>query len=394
MKIGFMGFEFLSPNKGCEALAYAFLSVLSDYFRSRGDLVVYNFTAYELGLIPEKFPDIQFIKVPFKLKDFKFRYLRALRHCDVVFDVTMGDSFSDLYAWDYYRYLLKEKLVASRLSKRYILLPQTYGPFLHKKALRMAKPVFTRSFQIYCRDELSQQLLEKLGIQDSILTSDMAFRLPYHKELYRFAKTTKQRIGINVSGLLYKGGFHSENQFGLTLDYKELIQDLIEYFLNSGEKYEVHLIPHVIDEREDAKDDDTKVINLLKNKYPGVIAAPMFETPIEAKSYISNMDVFIGARMHAAIAAFSSGVVTIPVSYSRKFEGLFHSAEYHFLVNGREENNRSAFLKTVQFVDHKKELKEAQRNSMQRIQEFNTIFERNMVALLQSIDPKGHQGRE
>ena len=32
MKIGLMGFEFTSPNKGCEALSYSFLAILEKYF--------------------------------------------------------------------------------------------------------------------------------------------------------------------------------------------------------------------------------------------------------------------------------------------------------------------------------------------------------------------------
>jgi polysaccharide pyruvyl transferase WcaK-like protein len=54
--------------------------------------------------------------------------------------------------------------------------------------------------------------------------------------------------------------------------------------------------------------------------------APFFINPIEAKSYISGLDFFMGARMHACIAAFSSGVPVFPVSYSRKFFGLFRDS--------------------------------------------------------------------
>ena len=35
------------------------------------------------------------------------------------------------------------------------------------------------------------------------------------------------------------------------------------------------------------------------------------------------MDFFTGARMHACIAAISSGVPVYPMAYSRKFNGLF-----------------------------------------------------------------------
>ena len=40
---------------------------------------------------------------------------------------------------------------------------------------------------------------------------------------------------------------------------------------------------------------------MLKEEFPCAVLAPDFKNPIEAKSYISNMDVFIGARMHSTI---------------------------------------------------------------------------------------------
>jgi len=40
------------------------------------------------------------------------------------------------------------------------------------------------------------------------------------------------------------------------------------------------------------------------------------------------MDFFSGARMHACIAAFSSGVAVVPIAYSRKFAGVFGSLGY------------------------------------------------------------------
>ena len=54
-----------------------------------------------------------------------------------------------------------------------------------------------------------------------------------------------------------------------------------------------------------------------------LLLSPLFFSPIDAKSYISGMHFFIGSRMHATIAAFSSNVPVFPLAYSRKFNGLF-----------------------------------------------------------------------
>jgi colanic acid/amylovoran biosynthesis protein len=49
------------------------------------------------------------------------------------------------------------------------------------------------------------------------------------------------------------------------------------------------------------------------------------------------MDFFTGARMHACIAALSSGVPVLPMAYSRKFAGLFGTLGYHHMADCKTE---------------------------------------------------------
>lgn len=375
MKIGLMGFEFESANKGCEALVYSFLSIINDAITD--NTYIYNYSGTSLGKVPNNFNDVQFKNIVPKLKDINFKYIRSLKECDYIFDVTMGDSFSDIYSKSYYDGLARHKIVAEFMCKKYILLPQTYGPFEHESSAISAKKVFNKAYKIYCRDEMSQKLLEnKFNIKDSFLASDMAFVLPYDKMMYQFSN--EKKIGINVSGLLYRGGFHSENQFGLTVDYPVLVDKLIE---DLSAEYEVHLIPHVIDLNEDSYDDDYKTCEMLHKKFPNTILAPAFETPIQAKSYISNMDIFIGSRMHSTIASFSSAVVTIPISYSRKFEGLFGSLNYPYVVNAKEESTESAYELILKYIKNREVLSGAQYESMKIVSEKNLAFRESLTSL-------------
>lgn len=372
MKIGLMGFEFDSANKGCEALVYSFLSILGETINDK--VTIYNFSGTSLGKVPNNFTQYLFVNIPPKLKDFKMKYIRSLIGCDYIFDVTMGDSFSDIYSEEYYSYLIRNKQIVECLNNRYILLPQTYGPFEHEASADKAKKIFDKAYKIYCRDEISQKLLEdKFNIHNSILASDMAFVLPYEKGMYQFSDNNK--IGLNISGLLYKGGFHTENQFGLSLNYPELIDRIISDLM---ELYEVHLIPHVIDLKEDSYDDDYKTCEMLQKKFPNTILAPIFETPIQAKSYISNMDIFIGSRMHSTIASFSSGVATIPISYSRKFEGLFGSLNYPYVVNAKEESTESANELILKYINEYEQLSEVQSESMKIVEQKNSDFKKSL----------------
>ena len=201
--------------------------------------------------------------------------------------------------------------------------------------------------------------------------------LPFDKNMYTFSQ--KEKVGINISGLLYKGGFHKENQFGLSINYPKLIDKLIE---NLSINYEIHLISHVIDLDRNAYDDDYKVCKMFHEKYPNTILAPAFDTPIQAKSYISNMSVFIGSRMHSTIAAFSSEVLTIPVSYSRKFEGLFGSLNYPFIVNAKKESTDSAYELIMGYMNDREKISVIQQKSIKTINEKNVMFRESVNKLL------------
>ncbi len=355
MKIGLMGFELKSPNKGCEALAYAFIDFLYSV-RKDSELTVYLLDVDSSGDFPELYPKAQFVVVPVKLKDIKLRWIRTVAGCDVIFDITMGDGFSDIYDKDYCRYLIKIKSIIERVNKKYVLMPQTYGPFYDETIKRRALSIVKKAYKVYSRDIKSIEYLQENGADREIKEyCDLAFMLDYDSTKYP-QNGNKKKLGLNVSGLLWRGGFNGNNQFGLKINYREYTKRLIQKFSESNE-WEVHLIPHVIDLRNNAHDDDCFVITELHKEFPNTIVAPFFLNPIDAKSYISNMDCFIGARMHATIAAFSSGVPVIPVSYSRKFEGVYERLDYPYVIDGKINDTKIAYDKTIEYVLKYKSLK-------------------------------------
>ena len=176
----------------------------------------------------------------------------------------------------------------------------------------------------------------------------IAFLLPYEK--VEVSNGERRKVGLNVSGLLWNGGYTRDNQFGLKVNYQEYCKRIIDKFIEK--EYEVHLILHAYSQNLSSADNDLCAMIELRKKYGDkVIYSPEFKTPMEAKSYIAAMDVFIGARMHATIGAFSAEVPVIPFSYSRKFEGLFHSLNYKFIVHGCEDTTEEAVEKTIMWVD-------------------------------------------
>lgn len=251
---------------------------------------------------------------------------KEILKCDLILDIGGGDSFTDIYGLKRFLFLTISKFRVLANKVPLILSPQTIGPFKHWYTRRIAGWLAQKASMIFARDQLSYDYLinvMEVGAALVALSTDVAFALPYSKS--ETEKSDQLNIGINVSGLLFNGGYTGNNEFGLALDYPNLMRQIITYFIN--EKCKVHLIAHVIC-GDFVQEDDYAVSKLLADEFPEVVVLPPFLNPIEAKTAIAKMDFFMGARMHACIAALSSGVPVIPMAYSRKFGGLFGALGY------------------------------------------------------------------
>ncbi len=253
------------------------------------------------------------------------RQLKAvLSRCDIVLDIGEGDSFADIYGWKRLVFHLGTKLWAIRLGKILVFSPQTLGPFRHWMSGWWADRVMSRAALVCTRDGLSSDFYRARGLKRPLLEStDVAFALPYTP---RSRLPGRPQVGLNVSGLLWSGGYTGENQFGLRFDYRQLILDLVDWFQRQADA-DVWLVPHVVT-ADRAVEDDWRACQQVASARPGVQLAGPFPSPSAAKGFVSGLDFFAGARMHACIAAFSSGVPCVPMAYSRKFSGLFNSLGY------------------------------------------------------------------
>lgn len=266
--------------------------------------------------------------------------LPQVRSCDLVLDIGAGDSFSDIYGTGLFIRYAIAKATVHLAGRPLVVSPQTIGPFARSWVRRIAFASLGRSAAIFARDQLSIDFLREAGFtKPVVLASDVALRLPYAPPAPR-PSGGPLKVGINVSGLLMNGGYTRANMFGLKADYPTLMRRLIANFA-ARPGVEVHLVPHVISETFPVEDDwraSLALVEELDQVTPGRIRmAPKFATPSEAKSYIAGLDFFMGARMHACIAAFSSGVPVVPMAYSRKFSGLFDALGYPYTVDCTKE---------------------------------------------------------
>ena len=241
-----------------------------------------------------------------------------------LFDLTAGDSFSDIYGMERLERYAEPMDYAVECGTPLILGPQTFGPFKSDEGRALAERVFGRVALAVARDGLSAQCFEEVCGKAASVSTDLAFGLPFDAEALKLPHTDAPRVALNASGLLYDDALENTvKAFELRVDYRAFVHRVIEGLLDNG--YEVHLVPHV--------GADMAVNRVLSERYPGVIAHALTDTPVDVKNLICQMDLLIGSRMHATIAALSSGTAVVPVAYSRKFEGLFGGVGYKHVVD-------------------------------------------------------------
>jgi polysaccharide pyruvyl transferase WcaK-like protein len=267
-------------------------------------------------------------------------YFQILYEANLVADITGGDSFSDIYGFRRFFLGYLEKWPVIFLGKKLVLLPQTYGPFKKRITKMMARCILKRASLIYSRDragiEYVNALLNNRQNGKVRFAPDVAFildsREPKHIDISPL-KTIKTKnvtlVGLNVSGLLYNGGYTKNNMFGLKTDYRQMINAVIDLLMNHGNTV-VLLVPHVFPPPELEVESDPQACLAVYESASQKYKDRMFlirdqYNQNESKYIIGLCDFFIGSRMHACIAALSQGIPAVGLSYSKKFVGVFGS---------------------------------------------------------------------
>lgn len=305
--------------------------------------------------------------------------LQVIRHADLVIDIGEGDSWADIY--DSRRFLRQAgtKLAALRYRKPLVLAPQTIGPFNAPWRRLVANAIMSRARAVYARDHMSMAYLTKNRIcSETDEFIDVAFRLPFERRARD--EGGRPRVGLNISGLLYRGGYTGKNEFGLTLDYAELSHRLIEALIGMG--VEMHLLPHV---NGVGGESDLAIVPELKARYPFLIVPTTFGTASDAKTYMSGLDFVVGGRMHACIGAFSALTPVVPIAYSRKFNGLFGTLGYTHFVDGRADSTDIALTKILHGFATRGELASDAARGMARANERLAAYEKRLASILSTL---------
>lgn len=337
-------------NRGCVALSITAMSIIDKIFHEANEdykLYLTDSNVAETGVYHYSVDGLQ--QVIFEpCSHFSLNAKSLLKHivrekclgakkikdADFILDIGQGDSFADIYGKQRFELIDDIHKAARLFGKPYCLLPQTIGPFNVEKIRKQAVKSIEKATLVMARDKQSLDFVrETAPAQKNVCEYiDVAFFMPYKKIEF---SADYVHVGLNISALLWHGGYKGENQFGLKSDYQYVVRSLIDFFL-SLPNVMLHLIAHVVSSERHIENDYAVNYDLWMKygRNPRLVLAPLAFSPVDVKGYIAGMDFFMGARMHATIGAFSSGVPVVPMAYSRKFNGLFvDTLQYSYLAD-------------------------------------------------------------
>ena len=361
LKVGLIFHSAKSENLGVGALTVAEIEVLrraGERLGRKVDVTVFDWRDNRPSYVPPE--QARVVSLRMRQVYNPLGFWRMVRGQDAIVDIGAGDSFADIYGPERLKRLFAMKQVVHLARRPLVVAPQTIGPFTDPASSRRATATLRRSAIVATRDEKSTRAAHDLDPALKVIeASDVALRLPFTPPAPK-APDARPKVGLNVSGLLMSGGYNRKNMFGLSLDYPGLIRELIRRLVDHPSAPEVHLVPHVILHKRGGLEDDMQPSLDLAEEFKAqghpVTVAPAFASPSEAKSYIAGMDFFAGARMHACIAAFSSGVPVVPMAYSRKFEGLFGSLGYGYTVDCTSDDADTILTRVMDGYERRTEL--------------------------------------
>lgn len=251
--------------------------------------------------------------------------LKKLKDADIA--IALG---GDIFSSDYGSVSLKRHVATIEQAQAHgtptVFLAQSIGPFANATDVATMRGALGRSTLLTVRERLTQEYMAsafQLGPERAVLTADVAFLLePSPPER---ADAMLAHLGLEAGKFVAMSasqGITTFSTLGGDDAHDRAWIEAIETVLKTTD-HSVLIVPHVQSPRP-GNDDSRIAFRLLErlNFHPRVKAAFGPYTASDFKALIARSRYLVGERMHACIAALSSGVPLIAVGYSIKARGI------------------------------------------------------------------------
>ena len=290
----------------------------------------YGIPVVESFSLRDFLPPFCLMPFPARLRRF-WRWLQALRSADLVVEMSaityvgppIRPQTSVILGGRFYYFLF------SRIFRKpFLAWTQSFGPFSTRIVRLLARFDLGSQPIIFCRGDDARVAVKELLPESKALSfPDVAVLLPYDegwgrqycKELGVDVDRTRI-VTISPSAVLY-GKAKSR---GRASQHLEELRNVVNKCRELG--LEVVVVPHTFRPgRHEPTICDFAVGDLLiesLDSTDGVFLVREDLSPMELKSIISQAHMHVGARYHSVVAAISSGVPAISLSWHPKYRDI------------------------------------------------------------------------
>ncbi len=318
------------------------------------------------------------INVLINLISFFPRYYKVLKNVEFVI-IGGGSLLHDItkYNLPFFRLL---QFLAKVRKKSVIYAGVGAGPLQTKAGRKTARKFLNKSKKVFVRDPIDYRLLKEIGVNNAVLSADMAFCVRNSNEssatiLTKYGLTKKEYIVVTACHWFKSDNFWNMDKMDFSDDRNKLISAINKLIIKFGKK--VVFLPTVMHDyklgqllKEEINIDDFLVIDHNYN--------------CKEMSYVVENSFFLfGTRMHSMIFAIRSGVPFVSTIYDNKVRNLLKRVDMlEYSIDFNEIN-------TFQFesvIDHMLDNYDDVSNMLiQKAHELNEIVVRDMNNIIEMM---------
>ncbi len=356
-----------SDNHGCEALVYTISEQIKSSFPESFVEVTSNYSQDDKNF---EFPNVdRFVQNDAWLKRFSFpwfiyqvdkrtfknkRLQEAVMYCKPCYECAKNDDVLIAIGGDTYCYNQgREHWPIDRKMRKLNKPMMLWGCSIEPKDVTGEMAAQLGIFDIISvRESISYKALIDGGVKSKIvLCADPAFNLPISPCPLPDGWEDGKMVGINFSPMVM-GNIKENGKDSLRQSIDSLISHILK---NSDEK--IVLIPHVRLSFSDDMSELRPIYEKYKNTGRVILIDDKKLNARELKYIISKCNLFIGARTHATIAAYSTGVPTLAIGYSIKARGLardLFQTEENMIIAIEDLANKEKLIDAYNYITERK----------------------------------------
>jgi polysaccharide pyruvyl transferase WcaK-like protein len=363
-------------NRGCEAITIGTVEIIREYYKNPKFIAISFFQNNEQYLKQKKNEldeKISHFRVKIDSKNIfnraakvfipninpkigeKIKHKELLKYLDG--STAVINLAGDSYSLDYgsIRFFTDIDDTVIKNKKPIIFWGASIGPFIKNSSIEnFMKKHLKKITAIFAREAETIQYLSSIGIENNVYhVADPAFAMKPKKPKGINFPIEKNSIGVNLSPLMAR--FVMDGNISMwEKRAKKIIEKILDVMPNN-----LYLIPHVTRINNNDYLFLKDIYESIEDSKKNIFLIPPSYNAMEMKWIIGQLDLFVGARMHSTIAALSSYVPTLSLSYSIKSKGLNNDVFGHqnYLLDAGENTSDNIVKKMKIILENSKEIK-------------------------------------